>query len=226
MALLLATDFTYGLLMLHGAYRGQLWLDAGWIGSYLLWGAGGLHPSMARLEQPAPGREVVLTRFRLGLLTCASLVAPVLGVLHDLHGHDYDYLVVRVASLSLFALVILRMAGLVSRQERLMERERVLSEEVHRRRGEARFGALVRHASDLITVVDPDTTVTFQSPSIERILGFTASDVLGRRFDRLVTEGDRLPLARAVGAAAAGEAAQPLECSLSPAGGSGRPFRI
>jgi diguanylate cyclase (GGDEF)-like protein/PAS domain S-box-containing protein len=226
MALLLATDFTYGLLTLHGAYRGQLWLDAGWIGSYLLWGAGGLHPSMARLEQPAPGRDVVLTRFRLGMLTCASLVAPVIGVVHDLHGHDYDFLVVRVASLSLFVLVILRMAGLVSRQERLMERERILSEEVHRRRGEARFGALVRHASDLITVVDPDTTVTYQSPSIERILGLTASDVLGRRFDRLVTEGDRLPLARAVGAAAGGEAAQPLECSLSHADGSVRQFEI
>ena len=56
--LLLVTDFAYGLLTLHGPYDHQLWLDAGWIGSYLLWGAGGLHPSMARLEQPVPGREV------------------------------------------------------------------------------------------------------------------------------------------------------------------------
>ena len=52
---LLVTDFAYGLLTLHGLYDHQLWLDAGWIGSYLLWGAAGLHPSMARLDQPAPG---------------------------------------------------------------------------------------------------------------------------------------------------------------------------
>ena len=59
--LLLVTDFAYGLLTLHGLYDHQLWLDAGWIGSYLLWGAAGLHPSMARLDQPAAGREIVLT---------------------------------------------------------------------------------------------------------------------------------------------------------------------
>ena len=69
--LLLITDFGYGLLTLHGMYEHQLSLDAGWIGSYLLWGAAALHPSMAGLEQPALGREVVLTRFRLALLTCA-----------------------------------------------------------------------------------------------------------------------------------------------------------
>src|SRR4029079_18936401 len=31
-----------------------------------------------------------------------------------------------------------------------------LSEEVHRRRSEARFGSLVQHSSDLITVLGPD----------------------------------------------------------------------
>ena len=49
--LLLVTDFVYGVLILHGAYDHQLWLDLGWIGFYLLWGAAALHPSMARMEQ-------------------------------------------------------------------------------------------------------------------------------------------------------------------------------
>ena len=40
-ALLLVTDFAYGVLTLHGAFDHQLWLDAGWIGSYMLWGAAG-----------------------------------------------------------------------------------------------------------------------------------------------------------------------------------------
>src|SRR5206468_11880019 len=115
--LLLVTAFAYGLLTLHGGYTHQLWLDAGWIGSYLLWGAGGLHPSMARLEQPAPGREVVLTPFRLGLLTCASLIAPLIGLAHDIHEGDLDFVVVRCASAALFGLVIVRMAGLVRQQD-------------------------------------------------------------------------------------------------------------
>ena len=125
--LLLITDFAYGLLTLHGLYDHQLWLDAGWIGSYLLWGAAGLHPSMARLDQPAPGREIVLTRFRLALLTCASLMAPVIGIVHDLRSGDLDYAVVRAASILLFGLVIVRMAGLVRQQDRSLERERSLS---------------------------------------------------------------------------------------------------
>ena len=125
--LLLFTDFAYGLLTLHGLYDHQLWLDAGWIGSYLLWGAAGLHPSMARLDQPVPGREVVLTRFRLALLTCASLMAPVIGIVHDLRTGDLDYTAVRAASIVLFGLVVVRMAGLVRQQERSLERERLLS---------------------------------------------------------------------------------------------------
>ena len=72
----------------------------------------------------------------------------------------------------------------------------MLSEEVHRRRGEARFASLVRHASDLITVLEPDTTVSYQSPSIERILGYVADDLVGQRFDRLALAGDRDRLAQ------------------------------
>jgi diguanylate cyclase (GGDEF)-like protein/PAS domain S-box-containing protein len=366
-ALLLVTDFAYGLLTLHGMYDHQLWLDAGWIGSYLLWGAAGLHPSMAHIDEPVPGREVVLTRFRLGLLTCASVIAPAIGLIHDLRTHNVDYLVVRVASIALFGLVIARMAGLVRQRDRSLDRERVLSgagaelvaaasredvdrvvasaasalagpeaaaalwvrdpdgtlrataaagpwsagrlpsgrlaeavasgearlrltraeaaevglppshrhvlavplaarraqagalllagtaaadksersaaralasqaalaldsavltEEVHRRRSEARFGALVRHASDIITVLDRDTTITYQSPSIERVLGYDPDSLLGERFDLLVSENDRVHLARAVGTASAGEDAQALECSLVHRDGTVRHFEI
>ena len=66
-----------------------------------------------------------------------------------------------------------------------------LTEEVHRRRGEARFGSLVRHASDLITVIGPDGRISYQSPSIERLLGYDADDMVGRRFDELIDRSDR-----------------------------------
>ena len=54
-----------------------------------------------------------------------------------------------------------------------------LTEEVHRRTSEARFGSLVRHSSDLITVLDATGTVVYQSPSIERVLGYTPEEVVG-----------------------------------------------
>ena len=369
--LLLFTDFAYGLLTLHGLYDHQLWLDAGWIGSYLLWGAAGLHPSMARLDQPVPGREVVLTRFRLALLTCASLVAPVIGIVHDLRDRrsrlhrrtrgvdralrprrradgrprppagalararapaqrsgcrarrrhrargdrqrgragrrrardtrsrrravpggcggnaarrggerrrggwrpatrsrstasgpprpgarrsrasrldDAIELGLSAAQTRLLVVplaprraepAVLLVAGEAnaSKAERAAIRalatqvalaldSAVLSEEVHRRRGEARFASLVRHASDLITVLEPDTTVSYQSPSIERILGYVPEQLVGQRFDRLAPDGDRDRLARCVAATADGERVQSLECALTGSDGETRQFEI
>ena len=54
---LLATDFLYGLMLMQGTYDHQVWLDAGWIGFYLLWGAAALHPTMAEIDQPAVQSE-------------------------------------------------------------------------------------------------------------------------------------------------------------------------
>jgi diguanylate cyclase (GGDEF)-like protein/PAS domain S-box-containing protein len=345
--LLLVTDFVYGVLTLHGAYDHQLWLDLGWLGFYLLWGAAALHPSMARIEQAGMGSVTVLTRFRLVLLSCASLIAPAFEFVHDLQRGDYDMAVVTAASAILFGLVVLRMAGLVRQQERSLERERTLSsagatlvgatgrndieevavasaralagpgstalvvagshaatfaeageepvrldaetraelglpaghdralalamaprrgapamlvvagptvtdasveaalralatqialaldsaalsEEVHRRRSEARFGSLVQHSSDLIIVLGSDGRVNYQSPSIERVLGYTPEDVLGTVFTRLVEPADRSRVLQLVEGAVtgAGDATQVVECTLLHRDGDRRQFEI
>ena len=65
-----------------------------------------------------------------------------------------------------------------------------LTEEIHVQRSEARFASLVQHSSDLITVVGPDATITYQSPSSEHVLGYPPEELLGTRFDRLVAEED------------------------------------
>ena len=75
----------------------------------------------------AAARESVLTRFRLALLSCASLIAPAFEFVHDLRRGDFDMAVVTAGSAVLFGLVVLRMAGLVRQQERSLERERTLS---------------------------------------------------------------------------------------------------
>jgi diguanylate cyclase (GGDEF)-like protein/PAS domain S-box-containing protein len=58
------------------------------------------------------------------------------------------------------------------------------------RQSEERFRSLVQHASDLVTVIDADTTITYQSPSIERLLGYRPEDVLGMRLSALVHTDD------------------------------------
>jgi diguanylate cyclase (GGDEF)-like protein/PAS domain S-box-containing protein len=367
---LLVTDYVYGLLLLDETYTHQLWLDVGWIGFYLLWGAAALHPSMRSLEQADLERQRRLTGFRLGLLTCASLIAPSVGIIHEIrHGGGVDMIVVMGASVVLFCLVVARMAGLNRQQERSTARERVLSQagaalvagtsredlyaaaleavhklagssaevricliedhaatvvaggdsqwtvragtanellgaskgaegghaalddkvradlmlsetagsllchalswggatrglivtadarrisrpvqsslralaahvslalesaaltdEVVRKTGEARLSSLVQHASDLITVIDENARVLYQSPSIERVLGYSADDVVGMRFDELLAPGEEtrlLPLLADDGIT--GREAEILECSLRHRDGSPRQFEI
>jgi len=369
---LLVTDFAYGVVTLNRDYHGQVMLDVGWISFYLLWGAAALHPSMRQLEQPAPDRVPRLTPLRLTLLTVASLIAPIVEATQELRRGNLDLLVIIAASVVLFGLVVLRMAGLVRQQERSVARERTLSasgaslvaatgreeihraalgaarallgpdaaarlcmvddgalnvvaaegalerpgavwklgpataatllaepaggvallgelredlrlrqehrhahvlaltlrgetrgvlvvsgtaatsravqgplralvtqvalalesaaltEEVHRRESEARFGSLVQHASDLITVLDADASVVYQSPSIERVLGYAPEDVIGTRFDRLLDpdEKSRLLHLLADGAAYAGSDTEVLECSLRHRDGSLRQFEV
>ena len=54
------------------------------------------------------------------------------------------------------------------------------------RHSEERFRSLVQNASDLITVIDADTTIRYQSPSIEHMLGHDASTMVGLRLTDLI----------------------------------------
>jgi diguanylate cyclase (GGDEF)-like protein/PAS domain S-box-containing protein len=99
---------------------------------------------------------------------------------------------------------------------------------VHRRRGEARFGSLVRHASDLITVIGPDGTITYQSPSIERLLGYDPEDVVGQRFDELLdpSDGDRVREMLADAAGVARDQPEVVQCTLVHRDGTQHQFEV
>ena len=64
------------------------------------------------------------------------------------------------------------------------------------RRSEERFRSLVRYASDIIVILDGSGEILYESPAVERVLGFTAQDRVGTNaFDHLHPE-DREPVAR------------------------------
>jgi diguanylate cyclase (GGDEF)-like protein/PAS domain S-box-containing protein len=73
--------------------------------------------------------------------------------------------------------------------EMALERE-VMTEVIHRRRGEERFQTLVQNASDVILVVRPDTTITYQTPSALKILGYASGTLEGRLFADLIHPDD------------------------------------
>jgi two-component system, cell cycle sensor histidine kinase and response regulator CckA len=67
--------------------------------------------------------------------------------------------------------------------------ERVKHEEAIRER-ETRFLRLIENASDLITIVDVSGLILYQSPSIERALGFPATEITGQDLFLLVHPED------------------------------------
>ncbi len=233
---LLCTDFVYGVMTLDNVYHHQLLLDLGWFSYQLLWGTAALHPSMVALDEPVKSRgEAKLTPLRLGLLTGASLIAPVCIFLKELHRGDLDLIVIICASVVLFGFVVMRMVGLVRLQERSAERERTFAEEkarltaeIQRRSSEERFASLVQHSSDLITVVGSDATITYQSPSCEHVLGYAPQELLGTRFDRIVAKEDagRLLQLLADGEGYARRDGQVIECTLRHRDGGLRQFEI
>jgi diguanylate cyclase (GGDEF)-like protein/PAS domain S-box-containing protein len=117
--------------------------------------------------------------------------------------------------------------GAVATQVSLAVEGASLAEDLHRRQSEARFRSLVAHSSDLITVLDADGLITYQSPSIERLLGYRVDEVEGTRFDRLLSETDRPLLAQLIAVDGSGDAeAHTIECSVSHKDGATLRFEV
>jgi diguanylate cyclase (GGDEF)-like protein/PAS domain S-box-containing protein len=177
---LLVADALYGLIQLAGDWHLSSPVDAGWLAFYFCFGAAALHPSMRELDQPAPSVEGKITRARFGvLLALASLLAPVVLAIEAARGEGLDVPVVVGGSVALFLLAVFRMGGLVSALEAL-----------HRERSDSRVQGLVQNASDVITICDAGSTIRYQTPSVERVLGWRAEELVGTRLVELVHPDD------------------------------------
>jgi signal transduction histidine kinase len=142
---LLVTDTLYSIIQLGGGYHTGSPIDIGWMTWYACWGAAALHPTMRALADPAPPREVRLTRRRLGLLAGASLLAPTIQAVQLLRGQHQQELVMVAASMVLFVLVLARLHGLAGEVATLAGvRKRLLERTVQAREDER-----IRLAADL-----------------------------------------------------------------------------
>jgi diguanylate cyclase (GGDEF)-like protein/PAS domain S-box-containing protein len=69
---------------------------------------------------------------------------------------------------------------------------------------EARLQALVEHSTDVVTVIGPDQLVTWQAPSLERVLGFHPDVLLGNHLTSIVHPEDVLLVERFLRASLSG----------------------
>jgi diguanylate cyclase (GGDEF)-like protein/PAS domain S-box-containing protein len=102
-----------------------------------------------------------------------------------------------------------------------------LAENLHRQRSEARFRSLVAHSSDLITVLDQRGIVSYQSPSVERLLGYPVDEIEGSNFGDLLADADRSRLEQILeSAATSGSESHSFECSLQHHDGRRLQFEV
>jgi PAS domain S-box-containing protein len=58
------------------------------------------------------------------------------------------------------------------------------------RRREEHFRSLIENASDIITILDPDGRIRYESPSVERLLGYKPEELIGKNIFEFVREDD------------------------------------
>ena len=67
------------------------------------------------------------------------------------------------------------------------------------KRSEERFRSLVRYASDIIVILDASGTILYESPAVERVLGFTAEERVGSNAFGLLHPEDQGPVSERFG---------------------------
>ena len=174
---------------------------------------------MARLDEPGSLEKTVLTGPRLTVLALGTLIAPAIGLHHALADDDTAMVVVQIVSIVLFLMVVGRMSLLVRDTA-------ALSREVERRDSQVLFESLVRQSSDLITVLDTDGRVTYQSPSIERVLGWEPEQIVGRHFAELMPPNEAAELETIIATVGGRGTRRPLQCTLQCKKGGERHFEL
>lgn len=129
---------------------------------------------------------------------------------------DLTSTVSRVGTIVLLALAAGAIAILARRATRREAEDRI----------EARFRALVQNSSDLVAVVDGNGTITYVGPSLDRLLGRSSVDWLGRPYRSLVHDEDLPALADLITDARSGQQLNTRAALLrmAHADGTWRPF--
>jgi diguanylate cyclase (GGDEF)-like protein/PAS domain S-box-containing protein len=178
------------LLEAHAVLRGQVSLLAaplqlGAIAAFAI----AAHLDHIRTERRAPPMDAQEHGSPLAALTpyaALMLAGSALLVLHD--GSFTE-----PAGLVAWAVCIA--AGLLfARQAIAAALSLALETSRARRSAEARFNALIRNTADVIAIVGADATISYVTPTAERIFGLAAQDLIGQQLDELAVFDDRARL--------------------------------
>ena len=130
---MLCADTMFALLNFFGPYQTGHPIDALILSYNLGWGAVALHPHSSALSHAVVQTAPRPSWARLGALTAASLIAPVVLVVQVLSHQYADVLVTAGASAAFFLLVVARMGGVVRTLESVLAQRQALETELAHR---------------------------------------------------------------------------------------------
>ncbi|MDQ3702209.1 MAG: PAS domain S-box protein, partial [Chloroflexota bacterium] len=163
-----------------------------------LYGAAG--PGLLALSVLPVGAAAWLFGLRGGLVAAVAVVT-LSGLLLRLAG-DEDWsaarwagMLPRAGALILVGLAVGRLRDL-GRQLQEQNAERLLAVAALRR-SEGQLQMMVQHTLDIITVLGPDGTILFESPSVRQVLGYEVAERTGRSVFEMVHPDDRAQIATA-----------------------------
>jgi diguanylate cyclase (GGDEF)-like protein/PAS domain S-box-containing protein len=185
------SDIAYAYLNLIDAYASGGVTDIGWFAGFALILLAACKP----WSDPAPVAAGAVEGQPFGVLlpyvaVLAALLTSVVWFTRT--GQNTDFV---TSARSVLILLIVGRQVLTMRENRNLTRTleaRVAERTAELRVSERRFHALVQHSSDVVTVVDPESVVLYQSESALRVFGHPATSVAGvRLLDGLDPESAR-----------------------------------
>ncbi|MET0422354.1 MAG: EAL domain-containing protein [Actinoplanes sp.] len=125
--------------------------------------------------------------FSLVLPYAAVVGSLVIGIVWMMRGNEPTAVAIWCRSVSIFLIVIRQMLILLENRKLTVDLEsRVTTRTADLNASEMRFRALVEQSSDSLAILEPDSTVRWQSTSIERIFGYPSEVLLGRPLVKMV----------------------------------------
>jgi diguanylate cyclase (GGDEF)-like protein/PAS domain S-box-containing protein len=190
----LLSDSSFAYLTTMNAYGSGTPTDAGWFAGYLLVAIAAL----VAATMPTSATVVndgVTGRIWLALPYVPIAAAAIVAVYEEAQPGELD----PVVFWSVMALVV----GVVVRQYLTLTDNHLLNRRLEANaadlaKREEHFHALVQNSSDVITLIGRYGAIRYQSASVERILGYKESELIGKPFGDLVHPEDRTHVLRKI----------------------------
>lgn len=198
----IVADFGFGYLSLAGESVVRPWLDALWMLAPLAMAAAAVFQrNFAASDAGGVSRRVQPSDLLAFAPYAGIAIGYALLLAVGIRSSDYQLGGLLVGAMLMTAIVVGRQVIAFRENAALLRRAEGLAAEL--RHSEARFRALVQHSSDVVLVIDPDTTVRYISPSVLRVMGYHPETIVGGRLLELVHPDDAVLLRGFVGDALA-----------------------